>query len=904
MATDKIGNIVSNHPKGTIILTILIVIAAIGCIQIFGIEQEFSEDSFMPEMDVVQASNEISEKYAASYSVSMLVKSKNNDLLTSQGLVEMLQIENKMISDEKIIPMLENSNPPSANVNSVADIIAQMTLAQTGNLQPTMEEKILTLQNMDDSQIKQTITGLLTSDQTPPEVKGAFTFMLTKDFDPTTGNIKAKGTIIMVSLKPESAIEETTEELLTIPEIEQKMDKIVKETELETIEVTVLGESIISDEITKVSMESMQILLPIALLLVIVILIIIYRNLFDLSISLLALIFTIIWVYGFGSALGFTFNPMTIAVPVLIVGLGIDYGIHITMRYREETKNTNDVKKATNITIRSVGMALLLATITTVVAFLSNLASPITLLAEFGVLCAIGIIGSFFTMTTFVPACKQLRDIRKLKKGKSINNKAKKTGKLKSTGVAVLDKAMSSGAVAAEHHPKIVIIIVLLITLGTGVGALQLDTTFNFEDFLPEDLEISQDISYMTEEFAISGGQAQQANILIKGDITNPQLLNKIDQTIDNMKDDETVIINEQQPEVQSILSIMKDWATNSSGLGVTDPAYSNEFEVQYNQIMNIDGTPRTEAIKNDIKQLYDWFYANPETTKAITTILHRNPSGDYEGTLLRISVNIDATDNEGIDKLEKELNQDKKPLDGTAETTVTGSMIVTKTVMDSLNESQMGSLIITIILSFIILTIVFWINGRSIVLGAITITPLIFCVTWTLGTMYLLGISLNIMTIMITSLTIGLGITYGIHITHRFLEDLKKYNNHDKQENIYVQCPNCGKIKKVTGKPGQIINVTCEECQEMGKVTIKKPERNYVHEACRSTVSHTGTALFGAAATTIAGFGILVFALMPPLQQFGGITALTILYSFLASVFILPTFLTIWAKRKQKKTK
>ena len=88
-----------------------------------------------------------------------------------------------------------------------------------------------------------------------------------------------------------------------------------------------------------------------------------------------------------------------------------------------------------------------------------------------------------------------------------------------------------------------------------------------------------------------------------------------------------------------------------------------------------------------------------------------------------------------------------------------------------------------------------------------------------------------------------------------------------------------------------------------MGKVTFEKPTSTtaYIDDACRSTVTHTGTALFGAAATTISGFGLLVFATMPPLQQFGGITALTILYSFLASVFILPTFLVVWAKWKQK---
>ena len=119
---------------------------------------------------------------------------------------------------------------------------------------------------------------------------------------------------------------------------------------------------------------------------------------------------------------------------------------------------------------------------------------------------------------------------------------------------------------------------------------------------------------------------------------------------------------------------------------------------------------------------------------------------------------------------------------------------------------------------------------------------------------MYVLDISLNVMTLMVTSLTIGLGIDYGIHITSRFLEDLKRFDNVDK--------------------------------------------------AIKSTVGHTGTALFGTTITTVTGFGILVFATLPPLQQFGGITALTILFSFLSSVFILPTFLVVWTKFKNRRDK
>jgi predicted RND superfamily exporter protein len=689
-----------------------------------------------------------------------------------------------------------------------------------------------------------------------------FSVILTKDFNLTTGNINAQGTIILVSLNASystgniemgSGASEGN-----IADAEKRMDEIVKKFHLTKTHIRVMGNQIINNEIQKAASESMEVLLPIAFGLVIVILALIYRNGLDVLISLLALIFAIIWVYGFGSAMGYTFNPMTTAVPVLIVGLGIDYGIHITMRYREEIKNGKKIGNAVGITIKSVGMALLLATVTTVAAFLSNLASPLGLLAEFGVLCAIGIIGSFITMTTFVPACKQLRDLRKIKKRtqqktKEKNNKSvKRKNPVKGIGVEILNRTISSGAVAAEHHPLSMLILVSFITLGAGIGALSLETTFNFEDFLPEDMEITQDLNYLLNEFDIAGGQAQQVNILVKGDITNPGLLEDISETIDNLRDTDYIIKNIDKPEVKSLLSVMADWATNSTYQGVYDSAFDPAFNILYSTIFNEDGTPKPGTTKEDIKTVYDWLYTNPQSTKIVKSVLHKTNKGIYDGTVLWISVNIDPDNNEQIENLHKELKNDKEPLDGNTKTSiVTGESIVMKLVMDSLNDSQIRSLIITIIMSFVILTLVFWVRRHSLILGAITLTPLIFCVIWTLGTMFFVNIPLNMMTITVASLTIGLGITYGIHITHRFLEDLEN---------------------------AKTIDI-----------------------ACRNTLIHTGTALFGAATTTIAGFGILVFALMPPLQQFGAITALTILYSFLSSVFILPTFLVLWAKYKKK---
>lgn len=858
---NRLGKQVSEYPKAAIVIIVVITMIALGSMVFFGIEQEFSEESFLPDMEISQASNEISDEYTSTSSVSILVKATKGDVLTSNGLVEILSIEKEIINNSDIVPVLENPILPSANLNSVADIIAQMVLVNDNNFFPTMDDKISKIKSMNDNEIKENITGILSSNQTLPQIKGMFSFMLTKDFDPLTNNIKAKGTMIVINMNASMAFSmgHTTEES-PLSKAESQMDEIVKDNELESTKMRVLGQSLIMDEIMDANNESMMILLPLAFGMVVVILAIIYRSGLDMLFSLLALAFAIIWVYGFGAAMGYSFNPITTAVPILIVGLGIDYGIHITMRYREEIKSGKEIKNSIVLTIQSVGMALLLATITTVIAFLSNLASPIGLLGEFGVLSAIGIIGSFITMTTFVPACKQLRDSRRLKKRQTLtkkeinkkNNTNNKGTKIKSAGVVILDKAMGSGSVAAEHHPGAVIIVVLIITLGAGYLTLQLETTFNFEDFLPDELEISKDIEFMLNEFEVPGGEAQQVNILVKGDITHPELLSALQNTIDNMNNDESVVKIQGKADVESILSFMSDWATNATAIDPYDN-YDETFENMYNNSMASNGVPKDDVSREQIKQLYTWLCMNPKSSKDVKGILHRTSDNEFDGTVLRISVVIDMDDNAGIDKLHAQLKDDKKPLDGVADKSiVTSGPVLTKVIMDLLNESQIRSLIITIIISLIVLSIVFWYKWRSIILGAITITPVIFCVIWTLGTMYLVDIPLNVMTITIASLTVGLGITYGIHITHRFLEDLERFDSIDA--------------------------------------------------ACRSTVTHTGTALFGAAATTIAGFGLLVFALLPPLQQFGGITALTILFSFLSSVFILPTFLVLWARYRRKR--
>ena len=814
---EKLGKGIAKHPLMAIGIVLIITIASMVSVAKFGLKQEFSEETFLPDLEIVRANQEISNNFTSTYDVTILVKSKNNDIIVKNALVEILLIE-KSIANSSLKQKLYTPLTPSYSIGSVADIITQAILQQKGIENPTYDEKILTLEEMNDSQIKNFVKSFLTNPFAPADVKAMFSMSLTKDFN--LSSLKAKGSIIRISMN--ESVGKNDEYAL---ETEREIENIVKEQNLQSIYAYVIGEQIVSDEIMKANNKSMGILLPLAFTMVIIILALIYRDIIDMIVSLLALGFAIIWMYGFGAMMGYSFNPMTTAIPVLLVGLGIDYGIHLTMRYREE-RSEKDSKKAIEATVKVVGMALLLATLTTVIAFLSNLSSPIGLLSEFGILSAVGIISSFLTMILLVPASKYIRD---RKKGVDKSKERKKY---------LLERGMAKASVTLEKHGKTVIAITLVATIFMGYYALQLSTTFDIKDFLPEKLELTKNIRFMMDEFEISGGTAEEAYILVRGDIASPDTLKKMAQCIENMKDDEYVINISGKPDVNSILSLMEDYATK----GFNDMRYDPQFDELYSKYFE-NGLPKENTTEDNITLLYDWLYENTNDAKMF---LHKGSY--YDKSVIRIAVNTEGNEKK-VDKLYNELKEDIKPLSGGA--VVTGGEILTKIIMDLINESQIRSLMITLISCLIVLSIIFYIKDKSAVLGALTLIPVALCVVWILGSMYLFGISLNVMTLSVTSLTVGLGVTYGIHISHRFAEEVK-----DKD----------------------------------------------IDEACRITISSTGSALFGAASTTIAGFGLLVFALMPPLQQFGGITALTIFYSFIASTFILPSILAIWAKIRKRR--
>ena len=174
-----------------------------------------------------------------------------------------------------------------------------------------------------------------------------------------------------------------------------------------------------------------------------------------------------------------------------------------------------------------------------------------------------------------------------------------------------------------------------------------------------------------------------------------------------------------------------------------------------------------------------------------------------------------------------------------------TSSSVVAVAVTDQITAQQTEAIGTTVAVALGILALFFWVTVRRPVLGIVAVGPIVLVLVWVLGTMALLGIPYTLITSIITALSIGIGVDYTIHLIHRYREEFSHLRN---------------------------------------------PE-----QAAIRTLATTGSALLGSALTTALGFGVLVFAPVEGSQQFGITAAITIAYSLLVSILVVPPAMTVW---------
>ena len=192
--------------------------------------------------------------------------------------------------------------------------------------------------------------------------------------------------------------------------------KYAIEKEARYADMTITGVTAVQEAIREKSMESMRIIFPIALLLISAVIFFFQRSIKGVIIIFLPLAYALALTFGVLGIIQPELNLLSIAIVALLVGLGVDYSIHLLNRFSEERSIEDKIKRVEK-TLGLTGKAVLLSTVTTVIGFGSLMISDMPPMITFGFGCAIGIVFCFISASILVP-CLAL--VLKFEKSKEI----------------------------------------------------------------------------------------------------------------------------------------------------------------------------------------------------------------------------------------------------------------------------------------------------------------------------------------------------------------------------------------------------------------------------------------------------------------------------------------------------
>ncbi len=820
-------------------LTIAIGFGAVAIDQEAGIGQ-FETDSV--EADKLQFINEHfgEEEENATTAVQIIIRDEN--VLDRESLISSVELQRDFSEDETIAPTL--SRDPFTDIGTVvATTIIRQNLAEQveylppeereqelqriQTYQPDFDEQIEALESVEQERLEGLIQQLFTS----PETRGLLALLPT-DFEPGSSQTDARVIVVNQEIDDDFIAEGDAPELIVDSQL--RMAELVEQRYGD--DGFVFGQGIITSELNRSLDDSLALVIPFALLFVIVTLMIAYRDVLDILLGVFGIALVLVWTFGFMGWAGIDFNQIFIAVPVLLIGLSIDYAIHVFMRQREHRQvDGNTPGNAMRLALVGLLVALTWVTATAVFGFLANLVSPIEPIQQFGLVSAFGIASALLIFGLLIPAIKvELDDVLE-------NHGIERDRRAFGTGGGRFSSILASGQRLARRAPIVVIVVALVVTAGGAYGASEIDTSFEVEDFIadepaawtqhlpaafrPGEYQTKENLKLIDDRFL---RQDLQAQVLIEGDITRDDTLTRLQMTTDAAADkDITVVLADGQADVTSPLSVMRSVAAEHPGFNATFTEADTTG----------DGVPDT-----NLETVYDHLFEVAPAQAA--DIIYRTDEGEYLAMRMIVSIRGDAT----TDEVKEQMREVATIIDGDGlEATATGQLVVFSIIEEELFETVFESLLVSMVAVFLFLMIAYRITEGSATLGIVTLAPILLAVAWILGTMYLLGMPFNVVTGTITSLTIGLGVAYNIHMSERFRLELRRGRE--------------------------------------------------VWDAMYVSTTGTGGALLGSAATTAGGFGVLALAIIPILQQFGIITAITIIYAFLGSVLVLPTLLILWLR-------
>ncbi len=558
------------------------------------------------------------------------------------------------------------------------------------------------------------------------------------------------------------------------------------------------GLPMMMNDVTDLILTDLLKLIPLVFLVIAIVLFFSFRSFRGVVLPLLTAGIAVIWTVGTMALLGYEMTMISNNIPIILFAVGSAYSIHVLNRI-EQCREKNQSK----ILVKALAyiiVPVVLAALTTVVGFVSFVfGAYLTMVKDFGIFTALGTFFAMVLSITFVPALvsvfsgknKAVRSRRSVDKGRD-NFLTKR----------FLTPILS---VLQEHPRNILLVWVILIIAASG-GIFLIKRSVNMQNYFRKDnpTRVAEDI--MQRKF----GGSQPVFVVFNGDMQSPYVLHKMDETETYMK---------KFPEIaftQSVADLIK----------------------QMNNVMG-EGEKVPDR-KDKIEDL--WFLLDGQD------IMPQLVSDNLDKGI--IQSRFSSYDSKQMQDFQKYMNEfiSKNSTDS-CRMALTGLPSVYVRMDKSLFDSQTSSLGIALVLVLVIVALIL----KSFMRGVFATIPILSTIAILFGFMGYAGISLDVATVLVASVAMGIGIDYSIHVITHFNHSLR--------------------------------------------------ETKDVRSAVQETILSSGKAIVINVVSVAAGFLVLLFSQMAPLQNFGLLVAISMIGSGLGALTLLPAVL-ILAGIKQKPAK
>lgn len=464
-------------------------------------------------------------------------------------------------------------------------------------------------------------------------------------------------------------------------------------------------------------------LMPIGIGIMLVFLFACFRRLRGVALPFLIVMMSIIVSIGFISVIGWKIHMITVILPVLLVAVANDYGIHMIARYQEDNVPANNYtrKELARRMFQSLGRPVLLTGLTTVAGMLCLLSHILIPAKQLGILAAFGIGFALLASLFFIPSVISLLPRSRPVPAHLSDNQKKKPA---------LERLLWFFGEMVTKKPRRIIAAALILSAISALGIFRVVVDTNPNGYYHENHPLVQ-TNHLIDKYL---GGSQNISVVYQGDMKDPAMMHKID------KMERALESMDEVGNAASIARVLRQMSRALNDPG--DPMYDKIPETrngvaQYFELYSMSGGP------DDFSKLVDF---------------------PYEHAIVTARVNKTSTV-----LLNHVVNRIKEMTRGDPDVMLVGGFGV---VLSDLARAVVNGQLLSLFIATGVVAMLLMILFRSPVAGLISAIPLSLSIVILFGLMGMFGIELNIATAMLTSIMIGVGVDYTIHFLWRYREE------------------------------------------------------------------------------------------------------------------------------------